>query len=76
MDRLGNETADERLIGEANAFARCAASRVSDRARLTPKAWNECVGVACGFHACVVGQSIYEPQIRVWLNAFSSPQVS
>jgi hypothetical protein len=24
--------------------------------RLTSKLWNECVAVACGFHACVVAQ--------------------
>ena len=44
--------------------------------RLPPKAWHECVAVACGFHACVVGQSIYEPQLRAWLNLFSAPQVA
>ena len=43
--------------------------------RFPPRSWHDCVAVACGFHACVVGQSIYEPQLRLWLNAFSAPQV-
>ena len=30
--------------------------------------------MACGLHACVVGQSVYEPQLRLWLNTFSAPQ--
>ena len=38
------------------------------------EAWHECVAVSCGFHACVVGQSVYEPQLRAWLNLFSAPQ--
>ena len=79
----GNTTADAHLLGEAEAFARCVRSRAPLHApadagafeRLPPKAWHECVAVACGFHACVVGQSIYEPQLRLWLNTFSAPQV-
>ena len=88
VERHGdNSTSDGRLIEEADAFARCAKSRTlasggsggkvaaSMGSRLSPKGWHECVAVACGFHACVVGQSIYEPQLRVWLNTFSAPQV-
>lgn len=78
-----NCSADERLLEEARAFAKCAAGRITSRGgggaspgRLPPKAWHECVAVACGFHACVVGQSIYEPQLRAWLNLFSAPQVA
>ena len=31
------------------------------------QAWHECVAVACGFHSCVVAQSLYAPQLRGWL---------
>ena len=79
-----NASVDARLLGEAAAFASCVRNRTPSRVasaavaaveRLPPKAWHECVAVACGFHACVVGQSIYEPQLRLWLNTFSAPQV-
>ena len=36
--------------------------------------WHECVAVACGFHACVVGQSLYAPQLRGWFGSFSARQ--
>ena len=45
------------------------------RRTLTPRLWHECVAVACGFHACVVGQSIYEPQLRSWMNTFTAAQL-
>ena len=38
------------------------------------QAWHECVAVACGFHACVVGQSLYAPQLRGWFGSFSARQ--
>ena len=76
--RRANASADERLLAEASAFSRCVGARIHARGvpsgRLPPKLWHECIAVACGFHACVVGQSIYEPQLRAWLNTFSSPQ--
>ena len=76
--RTDNASVDARLLEEARAFATCAATRAGRATipggRLSPKAWHECVAVACGFHACVIGQSIYEPQLRTWLNTFSAPQ--
>lgn len=72
--RGANTSADERLLEEAQAFARCASKRAATSGRLPPRVWHECVAVACGFHACVVGQSIYEPQLRMWLNTFSARQ--
>ena len=57
--------------GGRHAAAGANAAAAAGRLR---RAWHECVAVACGFHACVVGQSIYEPQLRAWLNTFSAPQ--
>ena len=37
--------------------------------------WHDCIAVACSFHACAVGQSIYAPQLKAWINTFSSKQV-
>ena len=65
---------DAHLLAEARARALRRGEAHRHHRRPPPKAWHECVAVACGFHACVVGQSIYEPQPRAWLNTFSAPQ--
>ena len=81
------QRADERLLSEASAFERCAARRLTG-GRHTPAAGANDGGgggaAAAGGvarvrrrrvqHACVVGQSICEPQLRAWLNTFSAPQ--
>ena len=58
----------------SSAASSSSSSSSSSPTRLPPKAWHECVAITCGFHACVVGQSLYEPQLRAWLNTFSAPQ--
>ena len=63
---MRNGTVDARLPAEAAALARCirdahgdgAAAHLQD-GRLSPRVWHQCVAVACGLHACVVGQSLY-----------------
>lgn len=76
---VANQDLDTKLRREAAAFAQCAAayaasSGADGAARLPAKAWYDCVGVACGFHLCVVGQSIYAPQLKGWLDRFGSRQ--
>ena len=63
---MRNGSVDARLPAEAAALARCirdahgdgAAAHLQD-GRLSPRVWHQCVAVACGLHACVVGQSLY-----------------
>jgi hypothetical protein len=37
--------------------------------------WHSCTATACGFHACMVSQSIYTPQLQTWATQFSHRQM-
>lgn len=37
--------------------------------------WHSCTATACGFHACMVAQSIYTPQLQTWATQFSHQQM-
>ena len=79
---MGSHSLDAKLRAEATAFAACARSYVATATAtadggtgaaggsgvggMPAQAWHECVAVSCGFHACVVGQSLYAPQLRGW----------
>ena len=73
-----NHTIDSKLRHEAHAIGTCIRARMGPNAavgKLPPKTWHDCVAVACSFHACVVGQSIYVPQLKAWINTFAARQM-
>ncbi|KAL1503035.1 hypothetical protein AB1Y20_011104 [Prymnesium parvum] len=75
---VGTHTIDSKLRSEARAISTCIHSRLratGSEGDLSPKMWHDCVAVACSFHACVVGQSIYVAQLKAWINTFGSKQL-
>ncbi|KAL3924530.1 MAG: hypothetical protein SGPRY_003890, partial [Prymnesium sp.] len=73
-----SDTIDTKLPAEAREMANCFRSRLRPNAplgELSPKVWHDCVAIACSFHACVVGQSIYVAQLKAWINTFGARQL-